>query len=67
MLLGFSQGACLAAEFAARHPQKLGGVVGYSGGLIGPEINPNDYTGSVEQTRSFWDAVTMTRMYRKNG
>ncbi|NIV09365.1 MAG: phospholipase, partial [candidate division Zixibacteria bacterium] len=28
MLLGFSQGACLATEFAARHPQKLGGVVG---------------------------------------
>lgn len=36
MLLGFSQGACLAAEFAWRHPARYGGVVVYSGGLIGP-------------------------------
>jgi predicted esterase len=35
-LLGFSQGACLAAEFAYRHAQRLGGVVLFSGGLIGP-------------------------------
>jgi predicted esterase len=35
-LLGFSQGACLAAEFAHRHAQRLGGVVLFSGGLIGP-------------------------------
>jgi predicted esterase len=34
-LLGFSQGACLALEFAARHPQRYGAVVGFSGGLIG--------------------------------
>ncbi len=36
-LLGFSQGACLALEFAVRHPARYGGVVGLSGGLIGPE------------------------------
>lgn len=36
MLLGFSQGACLAGEFAVRHAQRFGGVVLYSGGLIGP-------------------------------
>src|SRR2546426_8814461 len=35
ILLGFSQGACLALEFAARHAQRFGGVVGFSGGLIG--------------------------------
>ena len=35
-LLGFSQGACLAAEFAYRHAQRFGGVVLFSGGLIGP-------------------------------
>ena len=35
ILLGFSQGACLAQEFAARHPARYGGVVGLSGGLIG--------------------------------
>ncbi len=53
ILLGFSQGACLATEFAARHPQKLGGVVAFSGGLIGPTINQEDYTGSMEQTPVF--------------
>jgi predicted esterase len=53
MLLGFSQGACLATEFAARHPQKLGGVVALSGGLIGPEINEANYSGSMEQTPVF--------------
>lgn len=35
-ILGFSQGACLALEFAARHPARYGGVFGLSGGLIGP-------------------------------
>ena len=53
ILLGFSQGACLATEFAARHPQKLGGVVGFSGGLIGPDIDESNYTGSMEQTPVF--------------
>lgn len=53
MLLGFSQGACLAAEFAARHPQRLGGVVAFSGGLIGPDIDESNYTGSMEQTPVF--------------
>jgi len=36
LLLGFSQGACLTAEFALRHPGRYGGVLVYSGGLIGP-------------------------------
>lgn len=53
ILLGFSQGACLATEFSARHPQKLGGVVALSGGLIGPAINQKDYSGSMEQTPVF--------------
>jgi predicted esterase len=35
-LLGFSQGACLALEYAARHAGRYGGVIGLSGGLIGP-------------------------------
>lgn len=35
-LFGFSQGACLALEFAARHPGIYGGVFALSGGLIGP-------------------------------
>jgi predicted esterase len=36
MLLGFSQGACLASEFAVRNPSRYGGVIAFSGGLIGP-------------------------------
>lgn len=53
VLLGFSQGACLATEFAARHPQRYGGVVGLSGGLIGDEIDPGNYSGSLQQTPVF--------------
>jgi phospholipase/carboxylesterase len=39
-LLGFSQGACLALEFARRRAQRLGAVVGFSGGLIGATLAP---------------------------
>jgi len=46
-LLGFSQGACLALEYAARNPQRYGGVFGLSGGLIGPEVQPERYLGSL--------------------
>ena len=35
LLLGFSQGACLASEFAIRHPRRYGGLLVLSGGLIG--------------------------------
>ncbi len=42
-LLGFSQGACLAVEYAARNPQRYGGVIVFSGGLIGPEDGPLDH------------------------
>lgn len=53
VLLGFSQGACLAAEFAARHARRYGGVFAYSGGLIGAEGTPRDYDGSLEETPVF--------------
>lgn len=43
ILLGFSQGACLATDFAARNPRRYGGVVGLSGGLIGPLGEPLHY------------------------
>lgn len=52
-LLGFSQGACLATEFAARHPKKYGAIVGFSGGLIGEQLNHEKYSGSLEQTPVF--------------
>jgi phospholipase/carboxylesterase len=47
LLLGFSQGACLTVEFAARNPRPYGGVVGLTGGLIGPPGTPRDYAGSL--------------------
>lgn len=53
MLCGFSQGACLALEFAARHAQRYGGVVGLSGGLIGPDDTPRNYVGSLAGTPVF--------------
>ncbi len=53
LLLGFSQGACLATEFAAKNSGRYGGVVGLSGGLIGPEGTPRDYAGSLEGTPVF--------------
>ncbi len=53
ILLGFSQGACLTLEFAARHARRYGGVVGLSGGLIGPDGTPRDYPGSFDGTPVF--------------
>jgi predicted esterase len=53
VLLGFSQGACLATEFAARHAQVYGGVIGLSGGLIGPPGTPRDYPGEFVGTPVF--------------
>jgi phospholipase/carboxylesterase len=53
VLLGFSQGACLATEYAARHLQRYGGVVGLSGGLIGPEDTDFDYDGTLDGTPVF--------------
>jgi len=53
MILGFSQGACLATEFVARNARRYGGVAGLSGGLIGPEGTPRDYPGSLGGTPVF--------------
>lgn len=53
VLLGFSQGACLASEFTARHPKRYGGLVALSGGLIGPEVDAQNYTGSFKGTPVF--------------
>jgi phospholipase/carboxylesterase len=53
VLLGFSQGACLTLEFAARHARRYGGVVGLSGGLIGPDGTPRDYPGDFKRTPVF--------------
>jgi phospholipase/carboxylesterase len=53
VLLGFSQGACLALEYAALHARRYGGIVGLSGGLIGPEGTPRDYAGELAGTPAF--------------
>jgi phospholipase/carboxylesterase len=53
MLLGFSQGACLALEFVARNARRYGGVAGLSGGLIGPDGTPRDYPGELSGTPIF--------------
>jgi phospholipase/carboxylesterase len=53
IILGFSQGACLSLEYAARNARRYGGVVGLSGGLIGPEGTPRDYPGSLAGTPVF--------------
>ena len=52
-LLGFSQGACLTLEFAARNPRRFGALVGLSGGLIGPDDTPRTYPGSLDGTPVF--------------
>jgi phospholipase/carboxylesterase len=52
-LVGFSQGACLSLEFVARHARRYGGVMGLSGGLIGPPGSPRDYAGTLDGTPVF--------------
>jgi predicted esterase len=53
ILLGFSQGACLTLEYAARLARRYGGIVGLSGGLIGPDDTPRNYPGSLAGTPVF--------------
>lgn len=51
--IGFSQGACLALEYTTQHAQKYGGVIAFTGGLIGEQINPEKYSGNFEGTPVF--------------
>jgi phospholipase/carboxylesterase len=53
VLLGFSQGACLTLEWAARNARRFGAVIGLSGGLIGPDGTPRDYPGKFDATPVF--------------
>ena len=52
-LMGFSQGACLALEFAARHAQRYAAIAAFSGGLIGPPGTSRNYSGSFAGTPVF--------------
>ena len=51
--LGFSQGACLTLEFVARNATKYGGVVAFTGGLIGDKVYPSNYKGHFQDTPVF--------------
>lgn len=50
---GFSQGACLTLEFVARNATKYGGVVAFTGGLIGDKIYLENYKGNFGGTPIF--------------
>lgn len=53
VLLGFSQGASVALEYAARNARRYGGIIALSGALLGPEGTPRDYEGSLAGTPLF--------------
>jgi phospholipase/carboxylesterase len=65
VMLGFSQGACLAMEFAVRNARRYGGIVGLSGGLIGPDGTPRDYPGSFAGTPAFLGASDVDPYFKK--
>ena len=52
-LMGFSQGACLSLEFAARHAHRFAAIAAFSGGLIGPPGTARSYSGSFDGTPVF--------------
>jgi phospholipase/carboxylesterase len=49
-VMGFSQGACLSLEFTARNAQKFGGVIAFTGGLIGERLEEKKYKGDFQGT-----------------
>jgi len=51
--LGFSQGACLTLEFVTRNATKYGGVIAFTGGLIGDKIYTENYKGDFSDTPVF--------------
>lgn len=53
VLLGFSQGACAVAEYAVRNARRYGGVILFTGGLIGPAGTRWDYEGDFAATPAF--------------
>ena len=54
MLCGFSQGACLATEYVARHARRYGGLIAFTGGLIGPPDADFGYSGDLAGTPVFF-------------
>lgn len=48
--IGFSQGACLVLEYVARYAEAYGGVIAFTGGLIGERLAPANYSGDFQST-----------------
>jgi len=57
VIAGFSQGACLASEFVARNAARFGGLIAFSGGLIGPPGTQFSYAGKLEGMPAFFGGV----------
>jgi len=53
MICGFSQGACLASEYVATHPERYAGLMVFTGGLIGPPDMALNYSGDLQDTPAF--------------
>lgn len=51
--LGFSQGACLTLEFTTRNATRWGGIIAFTGGLIGDKLYTENYTGDFNGTPVF--------------
>jgi phospholipase/carboxylesterase len=51
---GFSQGACLATEFVARHPRRYAALFALTGGLIGPPDADLSHAGNLDGTPAFF-------------
>ncbi len=56
VIAGFSQGACLASEFVARNAARYGGMIAFTGGLIGPPGTEFQYSGNLAGTPAFFGA-----------
>lgn len=50
---GFSQGACLTLEYTTRNARRWGGILAFTGGLIGDQIYPENYKGDFGGTPVF--------------
>jgi phospholipase/carboxylesterase len=51
--MGFSQGACLALEYTARNASRYGGIIAFTGGLIGEKLDVSRYQGDFKGTPVF--------------